>query len=327
MLERLRRKAQKLVWLEFQSLERAPHLGLEISPEELELELIKVPTPLFLGRYGKEEIRAKLERNQILPALRSYGFDPLILEVESDGLIEHRLFIHTGQKTYDRIVMELRLREGVFKIRDTISHFKPQLGPLLQNETIPMLWIDWLLLQNPSKKFNPVKPRLPEQKYPGLGVLYLVVPLMAEFARETRKHAVLDIPEHFHGAFFYSKWMKFFNPEMEGKMRAILRDLAGYSLATISWGVLLDCLFNISRERFEEWRPGEQIYAISAGLENYYSSPVYRQISEQAFAENKYRLDFVRMREKSKFLEAEESATVESIIKGVENTGDKKLSD
>ena len=322
MLERLRRKAQKLVWLEFQSLERAPHLSLEISPEELELELIKVPTPLFLGRYGKEDIRAKLERTQILPALRSYGFDPLILEVESDGLIEHRIFIHTGQRTYDRIVMELRLREGVFKIRDTISHFKPDLAGLVKGDTIPMLWIDWLLLQNPSKQFNPVKPRLPEQKYPGLGVLGLVVPLLGEFARETHKQAVLDIPEHFHGAFFYSKWMKFFNPEMEGKMRAILRDLAGYSLAAISWGVLLDCLFNIALERFEEWKPGEQIYAISPGLENYFCSESYRQISERALAQNKYRLDFPRMKDKLKFLDAEESATVESIIKGVENAGD-----
>jgi hypothetical protein len=319
MLERLRRKAQKLVWLEFQNLERAPNLSLELSPEELELELVKVPTPLFLGRYGKEDIRAKLERNQVLPALRTYGFDPLILEVESDGLIEHRIFVHTGERNYDRIVMELRLREGVFKVRDTIAHIGPELLDLVKSETIPMLWIDWLLLQNPSKKFNPVKPRLPEQKYPGLGILYLVVPLMAEFARETMKQAVLDIPEHFHGAFFYSKWMNFFNPEMQGKTRAILRDLAAYSLAAISWGVLLDSLFNISTGRFEIWKPGEQIFPISEALEKYFVSDTYRKISEQAFEQNRYRLDFSRMREKAKFLDAEEAAVVDSIIKGVEN--------
>ena len=322
MLERLRRKAQKLVWLEFQSLERAPNLSLEISPEELELELIKVPTPLFLGRYSKEDIRAKLERNQVLPALRSYGFEPLILEVESDGLIEHRIFIHTGERNYDRIVMELRLREGVFKVRDTIAHVKPGLAELIKSDTIPMLWIDWLLLQNPSKKFSPVKPRLPEQKYPGLGVLYLVVPLMGEFARETHKQAVLDIPEHFHGAYFYSKWMNFFNPEMEGKTRAVLRDLAGYSLATISWGVLLDCLYNISAGRFEAWKPGEQIYPISDTLEKYFSSDAYRQISGQALEQNRYRLDFSRMKDKAKFLDPDEKSTVDAIIKGVENAGD-----
>jgi hypothetical protein len=324
MLERLRRKAQKLVWLEFQSLERAPNLSLEISPEELEQELIKVPTQLFLGRYNKEDIRAKLERNQVLPALRSYGFEPLILEVESDGFIEHRIFIHTGERNYDRIVMELRLREGVFKVKDTIAHIKPGLAEMIKSDTIPMLWIDWLLLQNPSKKFSPVKPRLPEQKYPGLGVLYLVVPLMAEFARETHKQAVLDIPEHFHGAYFYSRWMKFFNPEMEGKTRAILRDLAGYSLATISWGVLLDCLFNIPADRHESWRPGEQIYPISDALEKYFDSESYRQTSSAAFEQNSYRLDFARMKERAKFLEPDEKATVEAIIKGVESAGEKK---
>jgi hypothetical protein len=316
MLERLKQKAQKLVWLEFQSHDRAPRLNLEISPEELQVELAKIPAPLFLGRYSKEEIRSKFERYEILPALRRSGFDPLILEVESDGLVEHRIFVHTGERTYDRILLEFRLREGVFKVRDTIAHIKPELVSLLGNETIPMLWIDWLLLQNPAQKFPPGKPPLPEQKYPGLGILNLVVPLMGEFARETHKHAVLDIPEHFHGALFYSKWMKFFNPEMEGKLKAILRDLAGNPLATISWAVLLDSLFNISADRFEDWKPGEQIYALSPALENYFSSKTYGNAAEKSFRENHFRIDFSRMAQKMKTLEPDERVVVEAVIKG-----------
>ena len=317
MLERLRRKAQKLVWLEFQGHDRAPNFKLEISPEELELELAKIPAPLFLGRYNLDDIRAKLERNQILQGLRRYGFDPVIVDVESDGLVEHRIFVHTGEKIYEKILLELRLREGVFKVRDTISHTKSELTGMLPNDTIPMLWIDWLLLQNPQVKFPPDKPPLPEQKYPGLGILNLVVPLIGEFARETHKHAVLDIPEHFHGALFYSKWMKFFNPEMEGKLKAILRDLELESLAMISWGILLDSLYNISSDRFEEWRPGEQIYAISKVLEDYFASDVYRRFLEKGFSENSYRLDYKRMRDKAKFLPADEAAIVESMLKGM----------
>jgi len=316
MLERLRRKARKLVWLEFQSHDRSPRLNLEISPEELQLELAKIPTPLFLGRYSKEEIRAKFERHAILPALRKLGFDPLILEVLSDGLVEHRVMVHTGGRDYDKILLELRLREGVFKVRDTIARVKPSLIAMLRDETIPMLWIDWLLLQNPQQKFAPGKPPLPEQKHPGLGLLNLVVPLLGEFARETMKHAVLDIPEHFHGAIFYSRWMRFFNPEMEGRMKAILRDLAGYPLAAKSWAILMDCLFNAELGRFEDWKPGEQIYPLAPSLENYFNSPIYKELAEKAFLENHYRLDLAKMAQRLKSLEPEDRAAVELLLKG-----------
>jgi len=314
MLERLRRKAQKLVWFEFKSLELAPGLDLEISPEELQVELAKIPAPLFLGRYAKEEIRAKLELHGILPALRGLGFEPLIVDVETDGLIEHRIFIHLGERTYDKILVELRLREGIFKVRETIVKIKPGLIDLLKNEPIPMLWIDWLLLQNPLKKFSPQKLPLPEQKYPGLGVLNLVVPLIGEFGEETHKQAVMDIPEHFHGAFFYSKWMKFFNPEMEGKMAAILRDLSKYSMAVTSWAILLGCLFNIELGRFEEWKPGEQIFVIKSPLADYFGSSFYREVAERAFRESHYRLDFSRMKEKMKFLQTDEVEAVEAVL-------------
>ena len=321
MLERLRQKAQNLVWLEFKTHDRFPSINLEISPEELELELAKIPTRLFLGRYNEEQIRAKLERHKILPMLRTYGFHPLILNVESDGLIEHRIVIHTGEMRYDKILLELRLREGVFKVREAVNKTHPDLMKLLEIDNVAMLWIDWLLLQNPFIEFNSQKPPLPEQKYPGLGILNSVVPLIGEFASETYKQAVLDIPEHFHGALFYAKWMKFFNPEMEGKMRAILRDLAKYNLALISWGIKLGGLVNTKKGYFEDWKPGEQIYALSPGVKNYFESSLYKEISEQAYIENVYDLDFSRIKEKAKLLEQEEEMHLKMVLNGLKEDG------
>jgi hypothetical protein len=321
MLERLRKKAQKLVWLEFEGHERAPALKLDFSGEDLEQELSKVPQKLFLGRYSENEIRAKMERNQILPVLRELGFDPLILEVQSDGLIEHRILIHTGEPTYDKILVELRLREGVFKVRESITRANSELLSLLKVDSVTMLWIDWLLLQNPFAKFNPKKPPLPEQKYPGLGLLNQTVPLLGEFAKETRKHAVLDIPEHFHGALFYKKWMKFFNPVMEGKMNAILRDLKKHSLAAITWGLQMECLHNSATGRHESWKPGEQIYPLSEELENYFNSPIYQEMADQSFEENNYRLDFSQLGAKLKFLDADERNTLELIMAEEKSAG------
>ena len=320
MLERLRRKAQNLVWLEFKTHDRFPSFNLDISPEELQLELTKIPTPLFLGRYNQEQIRAKLERHKILSMLRAQGFHPLILAVESDGLIEHRIVIHTGEMRYDKILLELRLREGVFKVKEAVNKAHPELLRLLETDTVAMLWIDWLLLQNPFIGFNSQKPPLPEQKYPGLGILNLVVPLIGEFAQETYKQAVLDIPEHFHGAVFYARWMRFFNPEMEGKMRAILRDLSKYNLALISWGIKLGGLANTKKDDFEDWKPGEQIYALSPSLRDYFDSSVYQEFSERAYSENSYQLDFSRIKDKTKVLEPEEQAHLEIALSRLERT-------
>ncbi len=318
MLERLKRKAQKLEWFEFYGHDRAPVLTLEISPEELQVELAKIPAPLFLGRYNNDEIRAKLERNQVLPTLRKMGFDPLILEVDSDGLIEHRIIVHTGEAVYNKILLELRLREGVFKIRDNISKIHNRLENLLSADTVAMLWIDWLLLQNPFQKFSRSKPPLPDQKYPGLGLLNQVVPLIGEFAQDTHKQAVLDIPEHFHGALFYAKWMKFFNPEMEGKMRAILRDLSGYPISVISWAIRIGGLVNTARRGYEDWKPGEQIYPLGPGLKAYFNSEIYLELCERAFLENHYQLDLERAKSRAKFLDPEEKQIVETILGGLD---------
>ncbi len=202
----------------------------------------------------------------------------------------------------------------MFKVRDNISKLHSELEGQLRLDTIPMLWIDWLLLQNPFARFASGKAPLPEQKYPGLGLLNLVVPLIGEFAAETRKQAVLDIPEHFHGALFYSKWMKFFNPEMEGKLAAILRDLQGTPLPLISWGIRMDGLFNLSRKGFEDWKPGEQIYPLGDELVRYFSSKVYLELKEKAFAENKYRLDLDKIKSRLKYLDPDEKQIVETVV-------------
>jgi len=314
MLTRLKAKAQKLEWLQFLGHDRVPGFTLDITPEELQVELAKIPAPLFLGRYTEDEIRVKLERNNILPELRRMGFEPVILKVETDGLVEHRILVHTGEVSYNKVILELRLREGVFKVRETISQIHPELQSILRSDTFPMLWIDWLLLQNPRAQFSAERPSLPDQKYPGLGLLNLVVPLIGEFAQETHKQAVLDIPEHFHGALFYSKWMKFFNPEMQGKMQAILRDLAGYPVALLSWAIRVGGLLNISGNVYEDWKPGEQIYPLSQELEDYFNSAIYSELMQRAFEENHYQLDLLRVKSRARFLEPEERSSLEAIL-------------
>lgn len=300
MLERLKKKAQGLKWLEFKHIEGSSQINLDISEEELERELAKVKSHLFLGRYTKEDIEKKLEEHEILGQLRSMGFSHIQVELKSDGLFEHRLIIHKGSAdNYGSILVEIRLREGVFRVKD-----KP--CPGFKQELISILWIDWLLLQNPQKSFSSSLPPLPGQAYPGLGILKFVVPLIGNFASEGHKACVMDVPEYYHGALFYSKWMNFFDPQTEGKFRAMVRDFKSLPLSFVSWAVRLDCVFNLSSGEYESWKPGEQMYPFSYELKDYFLSDEYKEIEVEAYEKNQYKLDIEKFeRKKVKAMELE----------------------
>ena len=154
-----------------------------------------------------------------------------------------------------------------------------------------MIMVDWLLLQNPCKKFSRERPALPEQNYPGLGLLNDLIPAVLEAARESGRAGVLDVPEHYHGALFYSRWFHFLEPEMEGKFLAMRRDLEGTPLHIVSRCIYLDSLKNLSSGRYEGWVPGEQILPVSEPMQQYFRHQQYAEIRDRALRENRYQLD------------------------------------
>jgi hypothetical protein len=171
-----------------------------------------------------------------------------------------------------------------------------------------MILVDWFLLQNPKKAFQGDLQALPQQRYPGLGLLRDMIPLILETARETDRAGVLDAPEHYHGALFYSRWFRFFNPTMEGKFLAMQRDLTGQPLHLISSAIGWDCLVNLAAGRHETWRPGEQILPLRQDLLDYFNHPRYLEQRDEAFLGNRYQLDLARYETKLAEAKKEEGA-------------------
>jgi len=280
-----RRKLQRLRYLEFEGHDRHDWLTLELTDDELLDELRKAPKQdLYLGRYTEADVKEILARHGIINKLNGMGFDNIHVEIRTDEVYTHRLYVYYDQKDYDHILIELRLREGVFRPRE---QFVPELviGPL------PMIMVDWLMLQNPKKEFSDRRPALREQRHPGLGLLNTLIPIIVETARETGRAGILDTPEHYHGALFYSRFYRFFNPDVEGRFLAMQRDLAAIPLHTISQGIYHDCLKNTSTGQYEKWGPGEQILPVSAELTGYFRHHKYMEIRDAAFQNNRYELD------------------------------------
>jgi len=97
-----------------------------------------------------------------------------------------------------------------------------------------MLVIHWLVLSSPDGTFSVDRPRLPGQEKPGLGLLNPTLALLKSLARELSVDGVLDVPDHFHTALFYSRAFLYLDPEAEGRFLAIARDLSGIPLAQAS---------------------------------------------------------------------------------------------
>ena len=288
MPQAFRQKLQKLRYLDFEGHDRLDWLTAGLSDDDLLRELSKAPRgDLFLGRYSVAEIEARLQSHGVTGKLKEQGYEAPLVEVRTDEIYTHRLYVYSGQRDYEHILIELRLREGVFAPnRQFLAGVN--IGPLA------MILVDWLMLQNPRRTFAPGRPQLPKQRHPGLGLLADLIPMVIEVVEESGRGGVLDVPEHYHGALFYSPWFRFFNPEMEGKFLAMRRDLSGQPLHLISRAVAMDCLENLATGGPEVWKPGEQILPICRELKDYFAHPGYLEIRDRAQAANRYRLDLDR---------------------------------
>jgi hypothetical protein len=304
MFREFREKVSRLQNLEFEGHDRHDWLNLDMSDDEILAELQKRPDPeYFLGRYDREEIKRRLESRGILSRLAELGYPDVEVEISTDQIYNHRLYVHTGVRDYDHILIELRLREGNFRP-------KKQFIPGFVLGEMSMIMVDFLLLQNPAENFGEDKPALPQQTHPGLGVLKDLIPLVLEVVEETGRSGVLDVPEHFHGALFYSKWFRFLNPDMEGRFRAMKRDLKKYELSLVSECIFNNCLINLGSDEMEKWGPGEQILPISKVLRDYFEHPVYKQKAEEAKEKNRYDLDLERFHEVKEKAQKEGEGTI-----------------
>jgi acetoin utilization deacetylase AcuC-like enzyme len=93
-----------------------------------------------------------------------------------------------------------------------------------------VLFIHWLSLRNPRAKFSALRPRLPGQDVPGLGLAREVATMLAQMAVRLSLAGVVFRPAHYHTAYAARHEFRFVDPARQGRFEALVRDLAGVSL-------------------------------------------------------------------------------------------------
>ena len=250
--------------------------GIAPTESEVLFELEgRNPENRLFGRFGPGEVMTRLGRAGILEGLRDRGFPDPTLVLSCGEPADQRVQLFAGATTPDRLLLEARLHLGLF-------HPPRALGPLKPDNALRTLIINWLVLSDPDRRFTVDRPRLPGQQRPGLGLLAPCLLLLRDMARELLLDGVLDVPDHFHTALFYSRRMHFLSPEAEGRFFAIARDLSGIPLALASEAIHEGCLVDPATAETVPWRPSEQLMAIRGPLRAWFHSREYARARERA---------------------------------------------
>ena len=254
--------------------------GLRLTDEEVygQLEKTERTGALFLWRYSHSQLLQLFERFGILARMRALGYPSPLLTFHVEEGLHHLLFTIEG---IEDPLLELRLNEES-RIVDGL--------PALGCEPMAVLVIQWVSLQNVRGEFTPVRPRLPGQNFPGLGAGRRVYRLLWKIAREIGKDALSAYPMYYHNAVYYSGGFSYLDPQKNGELIALRRDLKDVPLKVASDGINLGQLLDATTGKAVDWNPGEMYAPVSRRLSSYFSGDGYIAEVERTASQRTFRL-------------------------------------
>jgi hypothetical protein len=280
--KKYRRIYQHLTNFELQRTSEADKL---ISANDILGDLKEKERPhLFLNFYSEEGIKTALEEYGIFKDLNKRGFYDFIIKINARDPYRHTLKAYFEKEDPDHLLGELIVRKKFFIAR-------PIFPTEIAGQKFGMIVIEWLTLQDPTAEFTPRRPPLPGQIHPGLRIGRQIVGIFINMSLRLKTDGLLNIPEHYHNAVFYSKHFKYFNPYTEGQFLALQRDLRMAGLFKAAWAVEMNCVFEKNTDKQWKWFTDEQVLFVSKRLEKYFTSREYKERVEEAKESHEFEID------------------------------------
>jgi len=259
-------------------------IDFSISEEEILKDLdTEIGNDRLLERFSVEEVMTALSRYGVLQALADRGFPEPKTTIRSIDPFRQTLKIFASIDSLEddeHLLCELRVFD---------AHLKGPCPLTGKPFEVDALVIDWLNFQKPNGKFTPDKPRLPGQRYPGLGIMRISMNAILDLAQQIGKEAVINIPEYYHNAVLYRPAFHFFSAFVEGRFNALERFFSGQSLAYASNSVAGQTVFNESTNELFVWKPHEQILGLTPRISDYFASDLYKQKVREAETASRFR--------------------------------------
>lgn len=204
--------------------------------------------------YSKLGVECALEKIGILEHLRKLGYASPHIEFELDHPNGQavRLFADDDRK--------ILLIECIIDEKKFVGNMR-------------MLWIEWLLSQNPNAEPSPERPLLPGQTYPGLGCLTKIIGLLFMMCDRLKLDAIGFNPAHYHVCFLAKGQGCFEKPADEARFRVAQALTAGLNLQQAS--MMLGNGLCSAGNTFK-WIPARMVIPISDAAHAHFQTKEYQ---------------------------------------------------
>lgn len=215
----------------------------------------------FLGYYTRHGLELALEQAGLLRRLRELGFEEPSLELDlAHG--EHTLRIW-GAPDRRELLVESRMRRN----RELVEGFE-------------VLFVEWMLLQNPRATFTPERSPLPGQEHPGLGLLHDAVALYVVVCERLELDGVAFVPSHYHLAAQGNRYLHFLEPEAQARFEALREILEPLGLGEASRVLDEGRVRDAATGESVAWVPAPMLLPVSERLGKRFGEAYERQVRE-----------------------------------------------
>lgn len=214
----------------------------------------------FLDYYSPHGIELGLEQMGLLDRLRRRGHRAIRLELDLAHPHEHTLRVLSDDAGGESLV-ELRAR------RDTETI-----------EGMTLLWVEWLLLQDPLSRFTRDRPALPGQQRPGLGLLREVSAILVLICERLDLDGLGFVPSHYHIAAQTRSDFHFVDPEAQARFLALRDALGSERLGDATRALEEGRVSNRLTGEVVGWLPSAMVHPVSPRLTAALEDEDYKRI-------------------------------------------------
>jgi acetoin utilization deacetylase AcuC-like enzyme len=179
----------------------------------------------MLDYYSRHGLELAMEKYGVADAVRGLGFTDLNLEIDPTDPERQHLALRATKDDEEHLLVD----QILCRVR------RPAPEGLEPADDLSFLYIEWMLLQNPTETFSLRDPQWPGQDHPGLGIGEEIMLMLFQAAQRLELDGLMHHPSRYHIAFIGGGQFFFLNPEIQGRFEAIREVLGPLDLAEAAW--------------------------------------------------------------------------------------------
>ena len=220
----------------------------------------------ILDYYSRHGLEFAIEKYGLAETIRARGFTDLRLDIDPADPERQHLTVHAKKDGEEHLLVDQVLR----RVK------RPAPEGLEPPEDLTFLYIEWMMLQNPTANFSLRDPQWPGQDHPGLGIGEPTMHMLFQGAQRLGLDGLAHHPSRYHIAFIGGGQSFFLDPKLQGRFEAIREVLGPLDLSEAAWKMERGEVYWGDGERIE-WIPEDIVIPASERFFAYLGSRHYQE--------------------------------------------------